>query len=761
MRRSGSKLAIVGLLALITVLFNWKLLLPGQYTWIESPDDLSQVAPWLQVEAAEWHGGHFPLWDPFMDAGQPLVGQVQPGTLNPLNWILFSIPFHDGFVRLQALHWYWAAIQFLGVLFAYLLCRDLRLSRTASVLGGCAFGLGGFVGGIGWPQVMMSGVMLPLILMFFLRMLRGEKPLANAATSGALLGASFLSGHHSVPAYFTLAMAGLWIYHFLSLGRSGWRKAVGPAAAFIACGALIAAAQIIPSYELGKLSLRWSAESHPLAWNQKVEYSVHDRLSLYPTALLGIVFHGFERGSAIFTGLVVLTLGLLGAAARWQDRMVRVLVAISAGGLLFALGSRDLFHGLLYAVVPMLDKAREPSMDEAIFQLGLIALAAYGLDSFRAVPSSDSLASDSLASESRNRLAIRGVASLALFLYASLIVLVTLRQPIGEEYKVLSEAALVALLLAAILAIWQRARISNQAAGVLLILLLLFELNNATNSVYQPVETAPGLQKLTQDRDLAGFLKNMQPPVRVEVDTKEIPYNFGDWFGVQTLHGNNLSAIKGYDWAAANPHSLSLFAANYSIGREPKQPDQAVWFEGQRGLKIFHNAAAMPYARLVHAAVSLPNEAQVMDAVRDPKTDLRSTVVMEGTAPALDACEGGTVDVTRYRYTSVVLRTDSPCRAMMVLADVWYPGWSATVDRKPAKIWKAYGVVRGVVVDRGQHEVVMVYRPASVFTGAALGVFGILLCFALRRWPGKRGWRGIHFSHHLHPAPQNHPRSST
>jgi hypothetical protein len=38
-------------------------------------------------------------------AGQPLAGQIQPGTLNPLNWLLFAAPLKDGFISRGALHW--------------------------------------------------------------------------------------------------------------------------------------------------------------------------------------------------------------------------------------------------------------------------------------------------------------------------------------------------------------------------------------------------------------------------------------------------------------------------------------------------------------------------------------------------------------------------------------------------------------------------------------------------------------------------------
>jgi hypothetical protein len=716
------RLAIPVLLALIAIGFNWKLVLPGQYTWLEAPDNLNQVLPWLQVQAVQWHAGHFPLWDPNSCAGQPLIGQVQPGTLNPLNWILFSMPLKDGFIQVPALQWYWVAIQFLGALFGYLLCRDLRLSRSASVLAGCAFGLGGFVGAIGWPQKMMSGILLPLILMFFLRVLRDEKPLANAAASGALLGASFLSGHHTLPVFFTVAMGGLWIYHFVSVGRGGVRKTIPPAAAFFACFALIAAAQVLPAYELGKLSLRWVGASHPLEWNEKVEYGVHDQYSVYPTALLSIVIHGFEQGSVVFIGLVVVTMGLLGAAARWRERTVRVLAAVGLGGLLFSLGARSLFHGVLYAVVPSLDKARTPNVAAAIFHLAIIVLAAYGVDAYR----------PSQTKPSVRRIAIRLLCGLALFLYGCLLVLITVRPQHGEEYKFLAMSALISILLAGILQAWSGAQVSHRVGGVLLILLLLFELNLVSNYGHQPFEKAAGLKNLYQDRDIADFLKGRPGPLRVDVDDQEISYGFGDWFGISQVRGSEPSAITHFNEAANHPRSRSLLAANYYVGRQANQPDRVVLFEGQRGLKVFTNPSGMPRVRLVHSAIAFPNGPQVAVAIEDGNTDLHNTVVLQGEAPALDNCTAGSVQLERYRATSVTLRSDSPCRAMAVLADVWFPGWKAYVDGKPAKIWKAYNVVRGVVVDAGRHEVRMVYRPASVFIGAALAGLGIILCVALQ-----------------------------
>lgn len=722
MPRVVSKLKVPLLLLLITIGFSWKLVLSNQYTWLDGSDNTFQVIPWLQEQARQWHGGHFPLWDSHLWTGQPIVGQVQPGTLNPLNWILFSMPLKDGFIQFPVLHWYWVMIHYLGVLFGYWLCRDLALSETASVLGGCAFGLGGFIGAIGWPQLMLSAVLLPLVLMFFLRVLREENVLANAAASGALLGASFLMGHHNVPLFFTLVMAGLWIYYFIRTRSILRWSTIAPAAAFTACFALIAAAQILPSVELGQLSLRWVGAPDALRWNERVPYFVHETFSFYPTGVLGIFIPGFQRNSSVFIGLVVLTLALLGAAARWHERMARVAAAVALAGLAFAMGGFNLFHGILYALIPNLDKARTPSMAEAIFHLGIVVLAAYGVDSIHPADSN----------RIRNRLAIRLLAALSLFLYALLIVLNTVRPEKSEEYKVLGWAALVAIAMAGILALWNSSRISNRAAGVLMVLLLLFELNNVSNYSYTQIAKSANLKKLSQDQDLAAFIRKNPGTARVDVDRDEIPYNFGDWYDLDELGGYLPSAPRAIVETQAEPRYRLLLAVNYSIGRKPSTPDQTIAFEGRSGLKVFSNPGVFPRARLVHRAIDAPDERAVVSTVLNPATDLQRTVVLQGSPPALDSCDGGDARITRYRQTSVVIHSSSPCRAMVILADDWFPGWKAFVDEKPAKIYDAYNVVRGVVVDAGEHDVVMLYRPASVFTGMALAALGILLCIALQ-----------------------------
>jgi hypothetical protein len=100
-------------------------LVTKQYTWTDDPDMAYHVFPWYQFEVVSWHHGTFPLWDPHVWGGQPLVGQMQPGAVCPPNWLLFLKPLRDGHIQLAGLHWQFILTHFMAALFCFWLCRDL------------------------------------------------------------------------------------------------------------------------------------------------------------------------------------------------------------------------------------------------------------------------------------------------------------------------------------------------------------------------------------------------------------------------------------------------------------------------------------------------------------------------------------------------------------------------------------------------------------------------------------------------------------
>src|SRR5205823_1970487 len=154
-----------------------------------------------------------------------------------------------------------------------------------SILAGIAFGLGGYIGSTDWPQMINGAIWGPLIFLFLLRAARGIRPAVSAAFSGLFLGMSWLSGHHQIPIFLTLASGGLWLYFLLEKGRVNWSLAT-PLAVFLAFFLCGGALQMWPAYAYGHTAVRWAGLEAPLRWEQPVPYLVHERYSLSPKYLL-------------------------------------------------------------------------------------------------------------------------------------------------------------------------------------------------------------------------------------------------------------------------------------------------------------------------------------------------------------------------------------------------------------------------------------------------------------------------------------------
>jgi uncharacterized membrane protein YfhO len=56
-----------------------------------------------------------------------------------------------------------------------------------------------------------------------------------------------------------------------------------------------------------------------------------------------------------------------------------------------------------------------------------------------------------------------------------------------------------------------------------------------------------------------------------------------------------------------------------------------------------------------------------------------------------------------------------------------YPGWKLEVDGKPAELTRQYSVLMGAELAPGRHDILIEYKPASVYLGLALSGLGMLV----------------------------------
>ena len=675
-------LAPMVLLAL-TIGVHWKTLLTTQYESFDSPDLTYQVAPWIQAQAVQWHRHHPLLWDPYQVGGQSLIGQAQPGSAYPFNWFLFLFAARSRIIRDTAINWYMALIRFMAALACYALCRDLGRSRAASILGASAFAFAGYLATTAWPQMLNGAVWGPLVFLFSLRAFREQKPLVNAILSGAFLGLAWLSGHHQIPIYTTLAISGVWLYHILQKNRV--ERALRYLALVVTM-LLVSALQTFPALSYAQGSIRWVNASHALTWNEPVPYSVHDQFALNPVSVLGTFLRGLFTNSNPFVGIAVLVLAILAVALAWNEYPVRLFSAVAAAGLIFAFGNPTILHGIIYSLIPFVEKARNPAMAVYIFHLGVCVLAAFGVDALLENAQSIWIR--------RAMIACGAVAAGIWLLQAAVWISHT---AVNARLLGIGVTGVVAVALIILFHALRTGSIQPRTVPVLLIALVMLEVGSLTQMDYTNRDDGQKYWSLlSRDPDLAAFLRSRPGPIRIDVDADDIPYNFGDWYGIESYMGYVASAPQPFMTVQGEPRTHDLFGVRYYVAKKPPRAGLTEIFSSTTGIKIFETTAAMPRVWTVHEALPLHDLDEL--APRINSIDFNKTTLLLDTPPPLETCSGDQFHMTRHDVHRVTLDVSMACRGMVIIGDGYSKDWHVTIDGQPAPLYAAYSMMRGVVL---------------------------------------------------------------
>ena len=75
-----------------------------------------------------------------------------------------------------------------------------------------------------------------------------------------------------------------------------------------------------------------------------------------------------------------------------------------------------------------------------------------------------------------------------------------------------------------------------------------------------------------------------------------------------------------------------------------------------------------------------------------------------------------TVDIKSYEPNQLTYEVNSGKGGIVVFSEVYYPGWTATIDGEPAELGRVNYILRALNVKPGKHEVVLSFFPKSVDT---------------------------------------------
>ena len=746
-------------LALLVLLFWWRVVLLRGFLF---HDDMSrQNLPWAAACIRALRHGSLPLWAPDMWCGFPLFAEGQVGGLYPANVLLFLLLPYD-----IAVHYGLILHYILAAVFAFWLAREIGFARPAALLAGGVFTLSGMlvVHAI-HVNMVRTLAWLPLLLVIVVRAGRSGQPLRSIPALGIVFAMQVFAGFP--PSLFLSAATVVLVAAALPAPNAAWSprfalRMLAFCAAGGALGAALAAVQMWPTLELASLSAR-AEQGNPfefLTWGQMP-------LQFMPTLILPRLMGSLENRTFIgmpwqfhewcaYVGILPLVLAAAGCGslARGWRRALAVLIIV---GLTLAVAKWP-YH--IIAHLPGANLFRLPTRWLLLFDVAVIIAAAAGLGAlFRGEKKA--------LRRTAMWCAVAGALLAALGLAAVAAKNAGLQWEIGgyaeartrdlleyfrePEPWLLSSLLLVSGGLSSLAARGRlRPQVAAAAVGALCIL-DLWRFGYDYNPLVAPRELRaqpPVVAALRRDGVRgrafqpalihplisAGFRTRSWESVRERIALLMPNHNM-QW-GTPNVAGyspmetqQHLAMRNAFTYCRAK-NSDRIFAISstaYIIERAPGRAagTSATW----PAVRISHLPDPLPRAHMAGAAVPAGGVYGAMGRALSPSFDPRTTVVLEG-MPDLPLAAPGKLPgafarIMRETSTRVEVECWAPRPAMLVLADMFYPGWAATVDGRPASIHRANGVFRAVAVERGKHRVIFSFRPASLRGGAVLSLVSL------------------------------------
>lgn len=738
--------------------------------------------PLRKLVTEAYSRGEWPLWNPYVQFGQPLLANPNAMAVYPTQILFHVLPFAFAFDLNLVLHC------LLGGLGAFFLARALNLSPLAALAAAVAYNFNGVILSlINVPLLAAIGSLFPWLALLLQRIIRRPSP-ANLAGFSALFGLLLLLLEPLTTYAVCLFLVPFGLYSFLvrPAGASSWRIGVGLLVAVVS-GFCLAAVQILPTLELFQNSSRekglpfesvssWSV--HPFSLAQmlfphvwKDTFALTGGQSSSPFGFFGTLDTYIV---SCYAGLACLMLALLALFFSKHRALTWILFSVSVVALVLALGQYTPAYSLLFHYLPPFRLGRYPAKYLLTTALCLSLLTGLGVDLLA------QLKTRLRESGGRSRL-ILFVLSLAAVLIGSgllsgawlweaagfRVVDNVIKMTYHGEAVDLSQALLrhsilyLWLVLAAglLIVFFASTGRPRRASWVPILATLLIFLDLLSNHLVNPLipsdvyAVSPVAEWLvsqtpTERMSRVYHLTARESPYRILGKTDSFIWNFvfrrltaAPYTAVD--HHVQYSSFMPIDRLETLASELidSQLRQTQDLGRKldylarlntgfilsmnpvraPQLEEQASFdLNSDRSLHIYRLRSAVPRAYLSGAPANLAPGSYSFDPEES------------SSQPA---------EVKTYQ-AGVVHLTAAPRKpSMLVLLDSYYPGWRVWVDGSEKKIEIVNRGFRGVRIEAGKHEVTFRYDPDSFRYGLAITLSTIaawVLALIFAYWPRRR-----------------------
>lgn len=736
--------------------------------------------------------GAWPLWNPTIMTGTPLLADGQLALFYPFSLIFLLTPLAYAFGI------YTFVQLVLAALGTFCFARRLALGDGAALMASISYMFSGFL--LTWLQFPeFSGAMAMLPWCFW-----AVDRACAARSVGAWLLAALILALPLVTqiqlAFYIYVGVGLYVVAHL-IDQHTWRDRLVIVLGFggaVLIAVALSAAQLLPQLMLSAEGQRAAQSTEPLS--AELQFTNLLRLLL---PLIG----GEPRTAAVrwgptlieapqpYAGIAPLLLAMIALLVSRHRRST--LFGVLAIGS-FALALRTPLLDLFLLLVPPYRQFADHNRWFALWGFAVAILAGMAVQAFvqrdQLTTRSERLillCNRALLLATLATIAVFGLWHLALFTptsrYGAYITVIR-QQPIGAAL-VFGALSLLSIGLLAIRRVARAARI-----GVLLTVatadLLWYggTFNTTTDtSIFKPTTDlvaglqAQGVQSPTNETlyplsQQIAFLQAQPGPFRIHGgDYPVFLPNLATTFGVEDVRGyqslylaryNRLARlIDGRDYtqlAGEGGSSLRPYLTNAYTHRRlldmlnveyilfPPGSSNPPLYEPLELVQqsdegaIYRNPNALPRAWLVHNATVIADDNQQLARMAAADFDPATTAIVSEAPPELvQPTTEERVEAIEYGPNELTVRATASASAMLIVSDAYTDDWYVSVDGAPARLYRANYALRGVWLPAGAHEIRFTYRPQAFVIGGWISLLTLLTIsgYALWQWHVQRTTR--------------------
>jgi hypothetical protein len=193
------------------------------------------------------------------------------------------------------------------------------------------------------------------------------------------------------------------------------------------------------------------------------------------------------------------------------------------------------------------------------------------------------------------------------------------------------------------------------------------------------------------------------------------------------------ASFDGYDCALARELGLEYLVLGRPIEEVPhlrRRPVSDVLLAGPK-VWIYRLRRAQPRVKFVRRVLVADADAQVRSGQFSVSPAGETAQIDDDTAPSRlywpisDRRYRSSADIVSWSPDRLEIEVDSDQPGIVMAHDIYYPGWVAEIDGRPARVLRANVLFRGVEVSEGHHVVVFRFEPFSLanLRNAFVGLF--------------------------------------